>query len=113
MLQIPLFRRIIRGGLGNWSSGDQEYFYDLMIYFLLGEDRLAKDQKINEIKAACLSSDDALKFDYELLHSIKLDPAVLKKALIALPAVAKKRFILIRAVEKLSAPNKKIITDFI
>ena len=84
-----------------------------MIYFLLGEDRLAKDQKINEIKAATLSCDDALKLDYELLHGIKLDPTVLKKALIALPAVAKKRFILIRDVEKLSAHNKKVILDFI
>jgi len=84
-----------------------------MIYLLLGEDRTAKDQKINGIKAACLSSNEALKFDYELLHGIKLDPAVLKKVLIALPAVAKKRLILIRAVEKLSAHNKEIISDFI
>jgi DNA polymerase III delta subunit len=84
-----------------------------MIYLLLGEDRLAKDQKINEIKAACLPSDDALKFDYELLHALKLDPSVLKKALIALPAVAKKRLILIRTFEKLSPHNKDIILDFI
>jgi DNA polymerase III delta subunit len=84
-----------------------------MIYLLLGEDRLAKDQKINEIKAACLPSDDALKFDYELLHALKLDPSVLKKALVALPAVAKKRLILIRTFEKLSPHNKDIILDFI
>ncbi|MCK5082039.1 MAG: hypothetical protein KAR31_03950 [Candidatus Omnitrophica bacterium] len=84
-----------------------------MIYLLLGEDRLAKDQKINEIRASCLPSDDAIKFDYELLHGIKLDPSVLKKALIALPAVAKKRLILIRNFEKLSEHNKEIVLDFI
>lgn len=84
-----------------------------MIYFLLGGDRPAKEEKINEIKASCLPSNDALKFDYEFLDGRKLDPTVLKKALIALPAVAKKRLILIRAVEKLTTHNKKIILDFI
>ena len=84
-----------------------------MIYLLLGEDRPAKDQKVNEIKISCLSSDDARKLDYELLHAIKLDPDVLKKAILALPAVAKRRLILIRTAEKLSAHNQEIISDFI
>lgn len=84
-----------------------------MIYFLIGEDTAAKDRKISEIKTACLSSDDAVKFDYECLHGVKLDPATLKKALIALPAVAKKRLILIRAAEKLSPHNKEIILEFV
>ena len=84
-----------------------------MIYLLLGEDRPAKDQKVNEIKISCLSSDDARKLDYELLHAIKLDSGVLKKAILALPAVAKRRLILIRTAEKLSAHNQEIISDFI
>ena len=84
-----------------------------MIYLLLGEDRPAKDRKVNEIKISCLPSDDARKLDYELLHAIKLDPVVLKKAILALPAVAKRRLILIRTAEKLSAHNQEIISDFI
>ncbi len=84
-----------------------------MIYLFLGGDRQAKEQQIAKIKAACLPSDNALKFDYELLHGVKLDPDVLKKALIALPAVAKKRLILVRTPEKLNAQNKNIILEFI
>lgn len=84
-----------------------------MIYLLLGDDRSAKDRKIAEIKTACLFSDDALKFDYELLSGFKLDPDVLKKALSALPAIAKTRLILIRDVEKLSSHNKNMILDFV
>ena len=84
-----------------------------MIYLFLGEDGEAKEQKIAEIKKTCLPSDDALKLDYELLHGSKLDPAVLKKALIALPAISKRRLILIRSVEKLNTQNKKIILDFL
>ncbi|MCK5259737.1 MAG: hypothetical protein KAJ70_01625 [Candidatus Omnitrophica bacterium] len=84
-----------------------------MIYLLLGEGSSAKDRRINEIKADCLSSDDARKLDYELLHGIKLDPAALRKSLSALPAVAEKRLILIRSIEKLSEHNKEIISDFI
>ena len=84
-----------------------------MIYLFLGEDRQAKEQQIAEIKAACFSSDDAPKFDYERLHGIKLDPDVLKKALIALPALAQKRLILIRSAEKLDTRNKNIILEFI
>jgi len=84
-----------------------------MIYLLLGEDRSAKDQKIDEVKAKHLPSHDAVKLDYEILHGVKLDPAALKKSLIALPAVAKKRFVLIRSAEKLNTQNKKIVLNFI
>lgn len=84
-----------------------------MIHLLIGEDRSAKDKKIKEIKSACFSSPDALKFDYETLDSVKLDPAELKKALIALPAIASQRLLLIRTIEKLTATNKNIISEFI
>lgn len=83
-----------------------------MIYFFIGEDRLGKDQKIDEIKKDIFNSSDALKFDYEILHATKLDPAELKKSLYALPAIALKRLILIRTAEKLSAQNKELILAF-
>jgi len=84
-----------------------------MIYLILGEDNLAKEEKITELKAKCLKSDDAVKFDFQSLHVPKCDPAELKKALIAIPAISKKRLILIRTVEKLDAQNKKLILDFL
>ena len=84
-----------------------------MIYLFLGEDRPAKEQQIAKIRSACLTSNDALKFDYEILHGVKLDPDVLKKALIALPGIAPKRLILIRTVEKLDPQNKNIILEFV
>ena len=96
-----------------WRLGTNGIFNNHMIYLLLGEDGEAKEQKISEIKAECLTSDDALKLDYEYLHGSKVDPAILKKALIALPAIAGKRLILIRTVGKLNIQNKKILLDFI
>lgn len=85
----------------------------IMIYLLLGEDSLAKDQRIAEIKEKTLNTPEALKFDYEVLHADKLDRDILKQALIALPAVAKKRLIVLRTIQKLSPHNKKIILEFL
>jgi len=84
-----------------------------MIYLFLGEDRAAKEQRIAEVKTKHLSSGDALKLDYELLYGSKVDPSVLKKSLIALPAISQKRLVLIRTVEKLNTQNKKILLDFV
>src|SRR3989338_10492484 len=84
-----------------------------MIYLLLGPDEDAKDRKITKIKAKYLADDTALKLDFESFHAVKLDPDTLKKALISLPAVSKKRLILIRSVNKLDSHNKEMILDFI
>ncbi len=84
-----------------------------MIYLLLGEDAQAKDQKITELKKKILTSKESYDFDYEVLHALKLDPAILKKSLIALPALSKKRLVLIRILQKLDAKNKELILDFI
>lgn len=82
-----------------------------MIYLLLGEDSPAKDQKIADLKRKFLSSAEALEFDYEVLDGDKLEPSTLKKALLALPAVAKKRLIVIRTAHKLNAQNKKLVLE--
>lgn len=82
-----------------------------MHYLFLGEDSLAKDRKIAEIKKNLHPSNEALKFDYEILHAAKLAPAALKKSLLALPAVAPKRLIVIRAMAKLDSHNKKLILE--
>jgi len=62
-----------------------------MHYLFLGDDHLAKDQKIRDIRNKIFNSKDAPKFDYENLQAIKLDPGDLKKALITLPTIAKKK----------------------
>jgi len=84
-----------------------------MSYLLLGKDKKAKDAKIVELKRKFLSSPDTLEFDYEVLYSHKLDSDTLQKALFALPAVASKRFILIRECHKLSPHNRELIINFL
>ena len=82
-----------------------------MIYFLIGEDPTAKDQKIAEIKKAVLTN-EALTFDYEALDAHKLDPDTLQKALLALPAVAKKRLLVVRQAHKLAEENIGLLLKF-
>ena len=82
-----------------------------MIYSFLGPDGPQKESKISELKQKSLSS-NAYNFDYENLSSRQLDPATLKKALVALPALATKRLILIRACHDLDAVNKELIVEF-
>ena len=79
----------------------------------LGQDTVAKDKKIAEFKQRHLLSPEAFKFDYEVLHGSKLAPDILKKALMALPAVSQKRVILIRECHALNARNKKITMEFV
>ena len=85
----------------------------MMIYLLLGEDSLAKDQKIAELKTKTLCSTEAVEFDCIVLHAAKLDAHEFKKVLFELPAVAAQRFIVLRTVQKLSAQNKKIFLEFL
>ena len=84
-----------------------------MNYLFLGEDSDKKELKIAEIKTKVLPSPDAQKFDYEVLYAHKLSPEVLKKTLIDLPAVAKKRLVLLHDGHKLSPQNKKLILEFV
>ena len=83
-----------------------------MTYLLLGSDGPAKDLQITEIKKKVVDV-DTFQFDCEVLHANKLDPADLKKALLALPALAKKRLVVIRTIEKFNQQNKDIILTFL
>ncbi|MCX5681931.1 MAG: hypothetical protein NT079_06680 [Candidatus Omnitrophica bacterium] len=82
-----------------------------MIYLLIGQDHLAKEQKISEIKAKALLSKESLSFDYQILHGYKLDNGILKKALIALPALGTARVVLIRQADQLTAVQKTMIAE--
>jgi DNA polymerase III delta subunit len=82
-----------------------------MIYILLGEDRSAKDEKIAAIKKKVFQPLESPDFDYEVLHAIDLDPATLKKSLLALPAVASQRLVMIREAHKLTDHHRKLILE--
>ena len=83
------------------------------IYLFLGGDSQDKDQKILEIKNKIFPDKDALKFDYELLHAHKLNPDDLKKSLIALPAMAERRLVVLKGIQKCMAPHKEIVLNFL
>jgi DNA polymerase III delta subunit len=84
-----------------------------MVYLLLGEETLAKDKKIQELKAAVLDQPQSEFFDYESLDAQQLTAAALKKSLLALPAFSTKRFILIRHVHKLKAEAMAVLEVFV
>lgn len=84
-----------------------------MTYLIIGEDIAVKENKILQLKQKFLTSPDSQNYDFDILYATKLDAAVLKKALIALPAVSDKRLIILHDCHKLSLQNKKIIIEFI
>lgn len=84
-----------------------------MFYVFLGSDELTKAEKIAELKKKYLGSSDAQKFDLEVCYAEKLDPATLQKALLALPAIASKRVIILYNCHKLDSSNKELLIDFI
>jgi len=60
-----------------------------------------------------LTAKDSAHFDFELLYADKLDADDLKKALVSLPAVSKKRVVMVKTIEKLKEPHQKIIANFL
>jgi len=84
-----------------------------MPYLFIGENSSEKQQQIEGLKAKFLSAQDASRFDYEVLYGHKLDPKDLKKALLALPAIAPQRLIFIHEADKLSEHCKEILVEFL
>lgn len=83
-----------------------------MTYLFLGNDPLAKDEFIDNLKKKIFPLKDSLQFDSITLHGKHLNSEDLKKNLIALPALSKKRLIVIRNIEKLNPHNKNLILEF-
>jgi DNA polymerase III delta subunit len=83
-----------------------------VIYFLLGEDMAAKEAKVAAWKKEYLVPAESQEFDFEVLYGTKCDPLVLKKALIALPALAKQRVVLLRDGHKFSEHNQSLLSEF-
>ena len=84
-----------------------------MIYLFLGNNIALKQQKINEIKAKYLTKEEAVHFDFEQFYGDKLPADDLKKALLNLPAVSKKRVVVVKNIEKLKADHQRIIEGYI
>ena len=83
-----------------------------MSYLIIGEDIVAKDRTISEIQQQLLPAADARKFDYDVLDGSRIEPTELKKTLLALPAVASQRLIVIREAHKLKSQQKDILAGF-
>ncbi len=81
------------------------------IYLFVGEDNVSKERKLAALRKDNLQ-DNSRAFDYELLYADSLDPQKLKEFLCSLPAISKKRIIVIKPADKLSLQNKRILLNF-
>ncbi len=82
-----------------------------MTFLIIGQDTQAKDDKISALKKKYLPKRESHEFDFEVLHAHKLDSDQLKQSLIALPAIAGHRLVVIRTADKLSAHNKELVLE--
>jgi len=79
-----------------------------MVYLFIGDDEVAKKEKIAAVKAKFLHAKNS-DFNYNLLFAKELDLKNLQEILFSLPVNAKKRIVVIK--EALSLNNK--IKDFL
>jgi len=83
-----------------------------MVYLFLGNNATLKNNHISKIRNKFHTVPDAAHFDYQLLYADKLDKDTLKKALLELPAVAQKRIVVVKQIDKLKVDHKKILSAF-
>lgn len=83
-----------------------------MHYLFLGEDSKSKDAQIAALRKKILPSNDAQKFDCDVLYANKLSAEDLKKALVSLPAILPQRLVIIRSAEKFKKQHKDLIQEF-
>ena len=83
-----------------------------MHYLFLGDDEQSKNARISAVRAKIFSSEDARKFDCDILYAGRLSADDLKKSLIALPALSRQRLVIIRSGEKLSKKQKELLLEF-
>lgn len=82
------------------------------IIMILGDDPSPKEKKLAALKEQCLTSADALKLDYDSLDAYKLSPRVLQETLLALPAVAGRRLVIVRNCQHLTKPVKDVLAAY-
>lgn len=83
-----------------------------MIYAIIGPDWNVKTDRIHKLRDKILADPQSRHFDYDAVDGQKTDAVALKQRLIALPAMAKQRVVLVREAHKLDEKNLKIIEDF-
>ncbi len=82
------------------------------ISIIIGDDPHPKEKKLASLKEQCLTSSDALKLDYDSLDAHKLSPRILQETLLALPAVADRRLVVVRNCQQLSKPVKDVLVAY-
>jgi DNA polymerase III delta subunit len=84
-----------------------------MIYLFLGDDGIAKDARILEIKNKFFKSfQEALSFDFDNLDASKLPDDALKKSFLTLPVITSHRLIVLRQVHKLKSTDIQVLLNF-
>ena len=84
-----------------------------MVYLFLGDDLIAKDARILEIKNKFFKDfQEALSFDFDGLDANKLPDDALAKSFLTLPVIAPHRLIVLRQVHKLKSADIKVLLNF-
>jgi DNA polymerase III delta subunit len=85
----------------------------ILIYLLIGDDLPAKDARIAGIKLKFFKDfPQAEGFDFDNLDAGRLETDALKKAFLALPALAAHRLIVLRQIQKLKSADVRVLLDY-
>ena len=82
-----------------------------MVYLFVGEDEIAKAQKLKELKRKYLNP-ASLEFNYDLLYGKETSLAGLQEILSRISANSPKRMVVIKEADKLSPPARDFLTGF-
>jgi hypothetical protein len=82
------------------------------VYLFVSQDSLSKDKIIRKIKEEHLPS-NLQDFNFDRLYARDLTLNDLQEKLLCLPAGARKRIIIVKEVQRLSAEIKKFISDYV
>jgi DNA polymerase III delta subunit len=82
-----------------------------MNYLFLGQDVNQWEIQLAALKKEFLPSRDAPRMDLDVFYGAKLDPIDLKKSLLALPAVAPQRLVILRDAHQINSHNQTLILD--
>jgi DNA polymerase III delta subunit len=83
----------------------------MMHYLFLGQNIEQWEMHVALLKKDFLFSLEAMGMDLDILYAAKLDPVELKKSLLALPAVAPQRVVIVHDAHTMNSHNKTLILD--
>ena len=84
-----------------------------MFYLFIGDDFLAKDQKISEAKKKALPTSAARQLDCETLYAEQCSRDDLIKSFVSLPVASAKRLVIVRNCHKLKEDKKEAILTYL